>query len=86
MFSLIYILFQSLFAGINVLFSYSHCKYRKIFAVYLAHFFFKILFIHERHRERQRHRQKGKQAPCRVPDAGLDPRTPGSCSELKADA
>ena len=51
-------------------------------------FFKKIiyLFIHERHRERQRHRQREKQAPYRDPDAGLDPRTPGSHSEPKADA
>ena len=27
----------------------------------------------ERERERQRHRQREKQAPCREPDAGLDP-------------
>ena len=27
-------------------------------------------------RERQRHRQREKQAPCREPDAGLDPGTP----------
>ena len=42
------------------------------------------LFIHERHRERekarerQRHRQRERQAPCREPDAGLDPKSPGS--------
>ena len=48
--------------------------------------------MHERHRERdrerqrhrQRHRQREKQAPCREPDAGLDPRTSGSCPGLKA--
>ena len=44
------------------------------------------LHIHETHRERWRHRQREKQAPCRKPDAGLDPRTPGSRPELKADA
>ena len=44
------------------------------------------LFLHERHRERQRHRQREKQGPCREPDAGLDPRTPGSRLEPKADA
>ena len=38
----------------------------------------------ERERERQRHRQREKQAPCREPDGGLDPRTPGSCPGLKA--
>ena len=39
-----------------------------------------------RYRERQRHRQRAKQAPCGEPDVGLDPRTLGSRSELKADA
>ena len=34
-----------------------------------------------RDRERQRHRQRGKQAPCREPDVGLDPGIPGSHSE-----
>ena len=45
----------------------------------LSNFFLKILFIYswETHRERQRHRQKEKQAPCREPDAGFVPRTPG---------
>ena len=36
--------------------------------------------------ERQRHWQREKQAPCRVPDVGLDLGTPGSHPELKADA
>ena len=36
-------------------------------------------------RERQRHRQREKQAPCREPDMGLDPRTPGSHPGPKAD-
>ena len=34
----------------------------------------------------QRHRQREKQAPRRDPDVGLDPRTPGSHPEPKADA
>ena len=38
-----------------------------------------------RERERQRHRQREKQALCREPDAGLNPGTPGSCPELKAE-
>ena len=37
-------------------------------------------------RERQRHRQREKQSPCREPDAGLDPRTPGSRPGPKAGA
>ena len=40
-------------------------------------FFSKILFIRERERERQRHRQREKQASCREPDVGLDPKIPG---------
>ena len=36
--------------------------------------------------ERQRHRQREKQAPRREPNVELDPRAPGSCPELKADA
>ena len=43
-------------------------------------FFFKILFIHERERQRE------KQAPCREPDVGLDPGSPGSRPGRKADA
>ena len=35
---------------------------------------------------RQRHRQREKQAPWREPGAGLDPGTPGSHPEPKADA
>ena len=39
----------------------------------------------ERERERVREGQREKQAPCREPDVGLDPRIMGSCTELKAD-
>ena len=42
--------------------------------------------MRDTHRERQRHRQREKQAPSREPDVGLDPRTPGACSGLKAGA
>ena len=53
-------------------------------------FFFKILFIHDRHTHRQRERegegQREKQAPCRGPDVGLDPWTPGSHPGPKAGA
>ena len=48
--------------------------------------FFKKYFIYlfmrdrerEREREKQRHRQREKQAPCREPDMGLNPWSPGS--------
>ena len=36
--------------------------------------------------ERQRCRQREKRAPCGEPDPELDPRTPGSLPEPKADA
>ena len=52
-------------------------------------FFFKIyLFIYDRHIEieRQRQRRREKQAPCREPDVGLDPGTPGSRPGPKAGA
>ena len=39
-----------------------------------------------RDRERQRHRQREKQAPCKEPDVGLDPRTLVSQPGLKADS
>ena len=32
----------------------------------------------EKERERGRDRQREKQAPCREPNTGLDPRSPGS--------
>ena len=38
----------------------------------------------EKERGRQRHRRREKQAPCREPNAGLDPGTPGSCPGPKA--
>ena len=37
-------------------------------------------------RDTEKERQREKQAPCWELDAGLDPRTPGSRPELKADA
>ena len=36
-------------------------------------YFFKILFIHKRERERPRHRQRKKQASHKEPNVGLDP-------------
>ena len=40
----------------------------------------------ERERERHRHRRREKQTPCREPDVGLDPGTPGSRPGPKAGA
>ena len=38
----------------------------------------------EREKGGQRHRQREKQAPCREPDMGLNPGSPGSGLGLKA--
>ena len=55
-----------------------------IFFFFLDFIYLSIyLFIHDRERERQRHRQREKQAPCREPDVGLDPGSPGSGPGLK---
>ena len=62
----------------------------KVYCKVIFFFFFLriYLFICERHTERGRdiHRQREKQAPHREPDAGLDPRTLGSCPEAEAEA
>ena len=46
----------------------------------------KILFIYSWETHRDTYRQREKQAPCTEPSVGLDPRTPGSLPEPKADA
>ena len=46
-----------------------------------------FIYLFMRDRERQRHRQtEEKQAPCKELNVGLNPGTPGSGPELKADA
>ena len=68
----------------------THLVGEPIWTPFLTSFF--LDFIHsfmrmnvkERGREKQRHRQREKQAPCREPDVGLDSRSPGSHSGLKA--
>ena len=47
---------------------------------------FIYLFMRDTQRERQRQRQREKQAPCREPNAELDPGSPGSSPEPKAGA
>ena len=41
------------------------------------------MIVTHTHRERQRHRQREKQAPCREPDAGVNPGSPGPHPGLK---
>ena len=47
---------------------------------------FIYLLMRDRERERGRDRQRETQAPCREPDVGLDPGSPGSGPGPKADA
>ena len=55
--------------------------------LYEPNFFFKILFFYlfmrDTEQERGRDRQREKQAPCREPDVGLDPGSPGSYPGLQ---
>ena len=44
------------------------------------------MIVIQRERERHRHRQREKQAPCREPDVGFDPGSPGSRPGPKAGA
>ena len=48
--------------------------------------FYLFMIVSQRERERQRHRQREKQAPCREPDVGFDPGSPGSHPGPKAGA
>ena len=44
-----------------------------------------FIYLFMTHRERKEETQAGgKQAPCREPDMGLDPKSPGSHPGLKA--
>ena len=56
------------------------------FKDYLFIYLFKTEREREREREKQKHRQKEKQAPCKEPDMGLDPRSPGLGPGPKAGA
>ena len=44
----------------------------------------RLVYLFMKDRERGRERQREKQAPCREPDVGLDPRSPGSGPGPKA--
>ena len=63
-------------------FSYVSCNFKVCFISKDVMY----LFMRDTERERQRHRQREKQAPCRKPNVELDPGTPGSRPEPKADA
>ena len=52
----------------------------------MVSFFLRFIysFIQREWRERQRHRRREKQAPCREPNVGLDPGSPGPHPRLQA--
>ena len=59
-----------------------------VFILFYFILFFKdfiYLLMRDTERKRGRDTGRGKQAPCREPDVGLHPGTPGSCLGLKAD-
>ena len=57
-----------------------------IIRVFLRFIFFKdFIYLFMKDTKRGRDRQREKQVPCRKSDVGLDPRTPESQPELKAD-
>ena len=63
----------------------SSCLLFYLFILFLKYFFkFICSWETQSERERQRHRQRGKQVPCREPNVGLDPRSPGPCPGSKA--
>ena len=65
---------------------FGNIPFRMVSAQWSFFFFNFFVFNHERQRERerQRNRQRLKQAPCREPDVGLDPKSLGSCPGPKA--
>ena len=80
-------LYVSLLPSSSLIFLYSTSLYLLVCPfIYLVFFNkdFIYVFTRDKERERQRHRQREKQAPCKEPDVGLDPGTPGSCPGPKA--
>ena len=51
--------------------------YQEILFYFIFYKDFIYLFMTEKERERERDRQREKQVPCREPNGGLDPRSPG---------
>ena len=82
---MVYAFFWAIMVEVSSCSQYTMTPKPKIFTLWLLKKNV-YLFIHERHRERQRLRQTEKQAPCGESDEELDPRTPGSRPEPKADA
>ena len=60
-------------------------KLLKMLSYLLSQRLFIYLFMRDTERAKQRYRQREKQAPLREPDVGLDPWTPGSGPEPKAE-
>ena len=83
-----YYLFSSISLPVGLKVYVLLASFLDIFIFYFTSVFTRHTHTHtERERERESsHRQREKQDPCREHDAGLDPGTPGSCPEPKADA
>ena len=61
--------------------NYYYCLVHTIHLIFFQDF---IFFTHERHREAET-QAEGEAGSMQEPDAGLDPRTPGSRPEPRAD-
>ena len=69
-----YVVLEGVGQGTTIWLLYVFLKRFCLFIYFFKRFYSFIM----RDTERQRHRQREEQAPCRKPDVGLDPRTPGS--------
>ena len=54
-----------------------------VYSFIFKDFIYSFIRIHREEREREAEKQAEKQAPCREPDVGLDPGSPGSHPRLK---
>ena len=63
----------------------AHHDFRYVFLLFKKIYFIYLLMRDTKRKGGQRHMQREK-TPCREPDVGLDPRTPGSHPEPKAGA
>ena len=74
------------FAGLSYLLLLSKSQFFTLWIIPIV-FFKKILFIHERHRDRGRNTGRERsRPPHQEPGMGFNPRIPGSWPEPKADA
>ena len=70
--------------GLFFYYYYFYYYYLLLLLLFLRLFIY--VFVIDTHTQRGRDIGREKEAPCGEANVGLDPRTPGSCAEPKADA